>query len=171
MPPLNFVVEITLGVMKKFTRILAFIAIWMFSTLSSAHEGYWYFVKLSKSPSNWPEWLASHGKATVKISGNKVSIAVFYKLKPEDGFKFDYLPDPSLIFEGVIESNGNIVATAHYEDTDAEPQKLHGRLIKKISHEVWGNKKVLATTEEIVFPYPENFEFYGFSIKYGVNEK
>jgi hypothetical protein len=115
----------------------------------------WQFVRVQeRATTGSPDWETSKGTATVAIDGQKIHIDIFDTLGPRE---------PSLIIEGTIDSNGDIVATGTRTHTDESPFDLRGHL------RTWSNDFTAATDHvrrrieyrEIVFPLNPHYEFYG----------
>lgn len=153
-------------------RLIVFLVAVTLASTVRAEIADWHYVSLGKSGPSWPAWRAIYGKASVVIVKNKVTITAFYKWEPMPNSQVEYDPEPSVVFNGEIKKDGSVIVTAQYQNTDADPVQLKGKYSKHVSHRLTGaGKRVLATEEEIVFPYPQNFEFYGVSVLHFEDEK
>lgn len=100
------------------------------------------------------EWKTNRGKASVTRIGRQVRIEVTYEEAKDFG--------PAMVIEGLVTPDGLIKATISYLATDQTPDKLTGVYRKRISYQTWSSERRRVTSEEIVFSYPQNWQFMAF---------
>jgi hypothetical protein len=120
----------------------------------SASSQSWDYVAVSHNGLKAGEWETNRGKASVTWSGRKVRIEVTFEEAKDFG--------PAMVIEGSVTADGAVRATASYLATDQTPDKLSGVYRKRISHQTWSNERKRVTSEEIVFSYPQNWQFMAF---------
>ena len=152
-------------------RLIIFLVAVTLASTARAEIADWHYVSLGKGGPSWPAWRATYGKASVVIVKNKVTITAFHKWEPMPNSQVEYDPEPSVIFNGEIKKDGSVIVTARYQNTDADPVQLKGKYFKHVIHRLMEGKRVVETKEEIVFPYPQNYEFYGVSVLHFEDEK
>ncbi len=143
----------------------------IFSFSINAEEKSWDFITLGKAADPKPSWSVSRGKAKINRVGEKITISVFYKMEEKLGHKVEYYADPQLIIEAEIKKNRKIIAKAFPQSSDQEPFRLVGTYKKYMHEDEWGSVKKIVTLEEIVFPYPENPEFFGFVTENSIDKQ
>jgi hypothetical protein len=121
----------------------------------------WAFIRVGKNYVAGPKWETQSGKAQVQFNGDQISIRVFYTSDAR-GSAPDRLGDARIEINGTLGSDHIIRATYTLLDTDRRPVKLTGQYVTRSDLEIWGEKRKIVTTKEIVFSHPPNSEFLGF---------
>lgn len=134
-------------------KILTYAAFIAFLSLKATAQT-WDYVAVSQHGQKSGAWRTGHGTATVNLRRGKLQIDVTYEEAKVLG--------PVMQISGKISRDGTIHAMATYLATDQTPDKLIGLYRKRTSKQTWGNKVKLVTDEEIVFPYPQNWQFQAF---------
>ena len=114
----------------------------------------WNYVAVTHHGQKSGEWDTNLGKAAVTRKGPQIHIEVTFEGAEQFG--------PAMHIDGQISANGIVRATATYLATDQTPDKLTGTYRKRISQQLWGKEKKRITSEEIIFPYPQNWQFMAF---------
>ena len=114
----------------------------------------WDYVSVTENGQSKSEWLTSRGKASVSMKNSRLRVEVTYAEHEDFG--------PAMVIQGRVGPDGTVRATATYLATDQTVEKLFGIYRKRVQKETRGNKNFLVTSEELVFPYPQNWLFMAF---------
>jgi hypothetical protein len=104
-----------------------------------------------------PKWVSRHGKAQVDIRGDHLEISIDYA-DADDGL----LSRGAVSITGTIGRDQTIKAVGVFLNTDANPIQMTGRYLVREELEIWGGRRKIVTSREIVFPHPPNGQFWGF---------
>ncbi|MGJ5034626.1 hypothetical protein ACQR13_11030 [Bradyrhizobium sp. HKCCYLRH3059] len=119
----------------------------------------WNFVRLRAGSESI--WEVQKGTAKIEMSGNRITIIVYFD-GDNEGDQKDRPPFARIEIKGTVGPDQTVSAVSTLLDTDAGPRNVRGKISRRTDQEWWGTKRKLVTREEIVFGHPPNEEFLGF---------
>jgi hypothetical protein len=117
----------------------------------------WDYVRVGKDSREAPKSVSRHGKAQVDIRGDRLEIRID-ATDADDG-----LPSSGAVtITGTVGSDETIKAVGTFLNTDGSPVQMTGRYIAREELQTRGGKLKIVTSRQIVFPYPQNAQFWVF---------
>lgn len=122
----------------------------------------WTFVRSGMVDDPRPTWITHQGKGEGEVIGSDFRFS---------GYERDLLPrrndEPPVeilttVFDVHLLPGGRVTAVRTKIGTDAGPLNLTGKYSKSVIHRGTNSKRLDVIQEELVFPYPENYEFFLF---------